>query len=198
MANNIIPIGEKFHGVDESVPTVNKGSATTNARRNAYTFPYSFQIPMSFNGGIVNFGVAEPPFTADNANWGWDYSNLADHTSVLILPFECYIHSISFKACGEPLVFSADAEVLFTVYKMIDPTTGDPNQGVSWAGIDNLQTRWDKSNDGHPGFLEEVSGSLFEESLPAGTGITVVAKFITGSVTPTGEEIDIVLTVLRS
>jgi hypothetical protein len=32
-----IPAGTKFHGVDPSVETVNKGSATANALRDAYT-----------------------------------------------------------------------------------------------------------------------------------------------------------------
>lgn len=32
-----IPAGTKFHGVDASVDTVNKGSSTANSRRNAYT-----------------------------------------------------------------------------------------------------------------------------------------------------------------
>jgi len=32
-----IPAGTKFHGVDPSVETVNKGSATANAWRDAYT-----------------------------------------------------------------------------------------------------------------------------------------------------------------
>ena len=68
-----IPAGTKFHGVDPSVETVNKGSATANALRDAYTIE---QLSTAINILIEDTQVARlvPYFLTAISGKGSTYS----------------------------------------------------------------------------------------------------------------------------
>ena len=90
-----IPAGTKFHGIDPSVETVNKGSATANALRDAYTIE---QLSAAINILIEDTQVARlvPYFLTASAGGSSTYSetnNIVDidwtggvGTYVLTLP----------------------------------------------------------------------------------------------------------------
>lgn len=50
-----IPAGTKFHGVDPSVETVNKGSATSNALRDAYTIEQVSDSVVQAKFGFIDY-----------------------------------------------------------------------------------------------------------------------------------------------
>ena len=68
-----IPAGTKFHGVDPSVETVNKGSATANALRDVYTIE---QLSAAINILIEDTQVARlvPYFITASAGGSSTYS----------------------------------------------------------------------------------------------------------------------------
>ena len=90
-----IPAGTKFHGVDPSVETVNKGSATANALRDAYTIE---QLSAAINILIEDTQVARlvPYFltaAAGGSSTYTEHNNIVDidwtggsGTYVLTLP----------------------------------------------------------------------------------------------------------------
>ncbi len=50
-----IPAGTKFHGVDPSVETINKGSATANALRDAYTIEQVSDFIVQAKFGFIDY-----------------------------------------------------------------------------------------------------------------------------------------------
>ncbi len=188
-----IPDGFKFSGVPRDVKTKDGGSALVKSKRGTYSFPDDFAPAMavaSYTGSLINFGATGGTPFDSYAIWDNQLPPTGTQTSMLILPFDCTLKSVSFKWIdSDSAAFAAATTTSFKIYTIaIDQ---DPNSLGNWTERLTLSTTLTDADDGFPGFLEVITDTTV---YTAGTGITLAAD-PSGNVVPDDTDPSIILTI---